>query len=868
MRSACGRQDSILFVRCRPLTAIKESRFFPGTFPMRYLHRSLRRVLAIIVSAVGLGAIPARSESNLLWNGGFHFQAFETSRDGGQNGSRTGSVPYWDQDTYGDAEVLRAPVNGVFRPQFAVDGLVVIHPGKSLRQLVLLHEAQLDHGDIVSLSVFGHQVKPGALRAAVCQMQLDDAAGEWSPAKFGQKDSRSFPRHARGELVRVEIGGSTSGSATDFELKIENARVTGAVIDDPARPGERANTLGVQVEFSNASDGDVWIYSPCLARGPIAQNRLPDQRELPDYYRHVPRTMNKLRRGEPLHVIVMGSSIDRASANPPLYLYDEDPRSAHFKEPVSSGDFLFDGKLVGHPEWTPFVGQWRHYFSFGGRLRQGLMRRYNYPIDRLLLNFMACDGSSIGESHSALETWSTLAEPPNPERNGQAAGPSWAQLHPAIFSRPEGPRPDLVIFGSGANEKIDGAEEVAVFEGAIRWFQRHYPGIEFVFCLWQNQEKGTAGGAMKDVALAYGIPFLDLGRELSLASRYISRLGFTPGDGHPQAAAHFLWGRLLERAFQPVDPMQAGLPQRHLPARVSPYAIGWEGDMKTYPDASPRVHDNAFILDDTVVNLWANSTEAKVSVLVDGKSSESPGFFSGSRLKPVKARDPRNSVFALGRLTLGDRHVVEVKGAGARIIAVDAKTALNRVWHGVGSRSWQLNELPVEAFASKWGAPYGAAKISLSPGRSMRLRWVGTDCSVAWAPASGAGTLVAKIDGVERLREPAGVPFTLASGRTAYLENRQGVRGLSYGVHELEIEAIGGPVAVLGAFTYDTRANLDGQHTLQGIAAPGDRVVFSTAFAAAPVVICSGGLQAQDVSREGITFSGEQTGSYQVTGEW
>ena len=125
---------------------------------------------------------------------------------------------------------------------------------------------------------------------------------------------------------------------------------------------------------------------------------------------------------------------------------------------------LFDGKLIGHPEWTPYYGQWRHYFSFGGRLRSALMRRFNYPIDRVLLNFMACDGSSIGESHSALEPWATLATPPNPENNGLAVGPGWEQLHPAIFSRPGGARPDLVIFGSGANEKIDGAEEVAVFD--------------------------------------------------------------------------------------------------------------------------------------------------------------------------------------------------------------------------------------------------------------------------------------------------------------------------------------------------------------------------------------------------------------------
>src|SRR5690606_14708924 len=126
---------------------------------------------------------------------------------------------------------------------------------------------------------------------------------------------------------------------------------------------------------------------------------LPTLRDLPDYYRHIPRTISKLRRGEPLHIVAMGSSIDRGSANPPMYLYDEDPQSAHFKEPLSNGDFLFDGTQVGHPEWSPYIGQWRHYFSYTGRMRLDLMRRYNYPIDKILLNYMACDGSAIGESH-------------------------------------------------------------------------------------------------------------------------------------------------------------------------------------------------------------------------------------------------------------------------------------------------------------------------------------------------------------------------------------------------------------------------------------------------------------------------------------
>jgi hypothetical protein len=817
--------------------------------------RALVRLAGCVVAAGLLTATGLAGSANLLWNGEFHFEAFEAARDDGKASSHSGSVPYWDQEGYGAAEVYRAPANGVFRPRFPVDGVVRLRPGKSLTQLVLLSEAELEADARVSLDVWGHQARPGALRATLCAMQLDDAPGEWSPVKFGQKDARTFPRHARGELVRVPVSSRDSEAASDFELKLAGVPLTGGL------------TLGVQVEFTNVSDDDAWIYAPCLSEGAEAQSRLPAQRALPDYYAHLPRTIARLRRGEPLHVIVMGSSIDRGSANPPPYLYDEDPHSAHFKEPISGADSLFDGQQVGHPEWNPYIGQWRHYFSFGGRLRRDLMRRFDYPIDRLLLNFMACDGSSIGEAHSALEPWATLALPPNPENNGQAAGRTWSELYPAVFARPEGARPDLVIFGSGANEKIDGAEEAAVFEGAIRWFQRRYPGVEFLVGMWSTQEKGTAAGAMKSVALAYGIPFLDVGRAVGLDARFAGKIGFSPGDEHPQAAAHYLWSRLLERAFEPVDPIATGVPQADLPARVSAETIGWEGEMRTYAADSPRLHRNAFVFDDAAVNLWADGTDAKVGVRIDGRPNTDPAFHNGSWLKPVKARNPRNSVFAIGRLSFGDRHIVEVEGAGVRLLAVDAKTALNRVWHGVESKSWDLGDTRPEAFVSEWGAPYGTTQVKLAVGATAQLRWVGTDCSVAWAPGAGCGVLVAKIDGQESLREPANVPFTLADGQPAYVEDRRGIRGLPFGVHELEVIARDGPVALLGAFSYDTRANLQGQRELQGWAAPGDRVEFSAPFAATPVVICQGGLEPKSVSREGIVFGGVASGAYRITGE-
>lgn len=737
---------------------------------------------------------------NLLLNSQFSFQSFDNSRSGQAQAFRTGSVPFWDQESYGDAEVFRAPRNGAFRPRFPVEGVVVLHPGKTLSQFGLLGEMELDNGDGVSLSVFGYQTKPGALRATISQMRLDNAPGEWSPAEFGQNDKRTFPKHARGELVPSDPRTADSGAENDFELKIENLKIVSQFKEAGDASNNLPNTVGLKVEFTNTSDADVWIYSPTLTRSAQAQNRVPALRALPDYYRYIPRTITKLRRGEPLHIVAMGSSIDRASANPPLYRYDEDPKSPTFKQPISKGDFLFDGNEVGRPELTPFIGQWRHYFSYTGRMRLELMRRWNYPVDKLLLNYMACDGSAIGESHSALQAWSSLALEPNPETNGQKAGQSWQELYPDVFARPEGPRPDLVIFGSGANEKIDGAEEVAAFEGAIRWFQHHYPNIEFVFCMWQNRESYTPNtGMLKDLALRYGIPYIDFGREFSLATRNVNSFALTPKDGHPQAAAHYIWGHMLAQAFQPVDPIAPGFAQQQLPEPISPYTRGWEGDMQTYEAGSPRIYQGkAFVLDDTVVNVWAHSKDKQTRGRVDG--TERPG----SRLLSMTRRDARNSTFMTGRLSLGDRHILEVTGTEAQIAAVDSKIAFGRERIGVEDARWQAANKSVQPFASQWGAPYGDKQIILQPGQKAVLKFHGDAVSVAWLDKTNGGKLLAKVDGALKWEQPTDQPFALASGESVLLENRKGILNLPPGEHELEVSAADGPVTLLGAFIYKT----------------------------------------------------------------
>jgi hypothetical protein len=760
----------------------------------------MKAISLILLTAALAGSTQAQMQTpqNLLLNGEFHFQSFDNSRDAKAVEYRSGSIPFWDQENYGDVEVIRAPRVDGFKPRFPVDGVAVLHPGKTLSQFALLSEMKIGDGDVVSLSVLGHQIKPGALQARVSQMRTDSEGGEWSPKDFGQSDVRAFPKMARGELIPSATQNAVSSAENDFEIKIENIKIVSSAKENPNDGSNATNTVGLKIEFTNTSDADVWVYSPCLTRSTPAVNRVPAARALPDYYRYLPRTISKLRRGEPLHIIAMGSSIDRASANPPLYRYDEDPKSKTYKQPLSKGDFLFDGAEVGHPEWTPTIGQWRHFFSYTGRMRLELMRRWNYPSNKILLNYMACDGSAIGESHSALQAWSTLSLPPNPETNGQSEGKSWQELYPAIFARPEGARPDLVVLGSGANEKIDGTDEIAAFEGAIRWYQHHYPNIEFVFCMWQNRESYTPNtGMLKDLSLRYGIPFIDFGREFDLATRDVNSYSLTPRDGHPQAGAHYIWGQQLAGAFQPTDPIKPGAPQQQLPERISEYTRGWEGEMQTYEAGSPRiVNEKAFVLDDTVVNLWSSSAQPTVGVLVDGQKR------SGSRLKPMLKRDPRNSVFATGALSLGDRHILELTDADGKIAAVDSKIAFGREQIAAADARWNIPNKKVEAFNSAWGAPYGSQKVVLNPGEKATLQFQGDVVSIAWLDDAGAGVLRAAIDGVETWKQPTNQPFVFADGKKVFLENRKGIRNLSPGAHTLEVTALEKPVTLLGAFVY------------------------------------------------------------------
>jgi hypothetical protein len=808
-------------------------------------------------------SIFSAAAENLLLNADFQFQSFTPSRTGKSEGFKAGSVPFWDQNAYGDVEVYRAPMNPVAPPTEPVDGVVVLKPGKSLRQFRLLGDLKVDVGEELAFSVDGHQKKAGSVRAEVFQNVLDEQSGEWKPSDFGKSDTKTYKKLARGELTPVLLASAEAKEEGDFSLSIPKVKIE-ASRGLPIPPSGQANIMGLEVVLTNTSDEDVMVYNPNLVRLGKDHNI---HTELPDDYRYLPRTMAKLRKGEPLHVIVMGSSIDRGSANPRLGLYNEDLKSPEFKQPLPGATNEFDGQMVDHPEWTPYFGWWQHYLNYGGRLRRALMRRFDYPIDRLLFNYMASDGSCISESHSALAEWANLVHPPDPSLNGHQKGKTWKELYPALFERPEGPRPDLVIFGSGANEQIDGPEEVAAFEGAIRWFQRHYPGVEFVFCILSSKEKRPAFNYLKDLSLHYGIPFIDISRTANLAQRGINPDALFPVDGHPQAVLHDLWARALESAFQPVDPMAPGLPQQHLPDRLNRNTIGWEGDVVPFNAGSPRIYrEKAFVLEDTVASLWATSSEKNVDVFVDGVSSKDPRWMNGSRLRPSRKNDPRNSTFVIGKLSLGDRHILEV-GEDARIAAVDSKAALNRTFLGVESGQWTL---PSKAapFASEWGHPYGTYRVELKAGQKASLEWIGTDCSVAWLSKDKGGKLSVKIDGAQKRVIPTDEPMVLGSKEVVHMENRAGILNLPYGVHKLEVEALDGSVDLLGLFQYDTRPNLKNQKEIKGMARPGGVISFSEPFRATPLVIPGNGVKIEDVSSHQIKFHQEsEPGVFQAIGE-
>lgn len=798
---------------------------------------------------------------NLLLNPYFEFHSFINHRDGIPISYSSKNVAFWNTDSWGNIEVMReSHVSTNIRPKFSTHNLVAISPGKKMWQFFTLPQAGLAHGDHVNLSVFCYQPGGDMLKAKIKLLKLDSQDGTWSPRTFGMTDNRTFPKHSRGELVVEKTFETSSSDAGNVVLKVENAEVVGQVSFGNRSNSNDMNTIGIQVEFENVDPADtVWIYYPSFT---VTRNELqpvPLARNMVPLYKHIPRTMQKLWKGEPIHIIIMGSSIDRGSANPNMYLYDEDPHSKSFKQPIAED--LFDGAKVEREDLDSYFGGWRHYFSYVGRLKLELMRKFNLTPDKICLNFMACDGSSIGEAHSGLEEYCSLSLPPDPEMNGQKSGESWKQLYPELFSRLEGPRPDLVIFGSGANEKTDTPDEVAVFEGMIRWIQRHYPDTEFLFAPFQNFGGYTSNsGDLQALSLRYQIPYLDYGKTIDDAARWCNRYALIPIDGHPQAAAHFLWFKQLENAFECWDPIVSGEAQLQLPDRLHNNSYGWEGEMETFDKTSKRLKENRFIFEDIAVNCWGKSDSERTVAYVDGVK------FQPHRSSPD--RDIRNSLFSYGNCKLGDRHILEIEGENAELTYVDSKICPNRQIFTVDNPRWNTLELENEHFDSKWGAPYGSKMVVLKPGNSIEIEIACTDISVAYVDQPKGGTLDILIDDQLRLSQPSNIPFIDTDNGVNFIENRKGILNLGFGLHKVRLEAKEASVEILGIFTYDKRPNFDSERRLTGVADGGETLEFTLPFKARPIVFCSGGLsvESENISKTKVKFSGT-SGYYECIGE-
>lgn len=817
------------------------------------------KLSVFLLASLLVGQAMASDMRNLLLNSAFDFHSFINHREGKAVSYSARNVACWNTDGAEDITVLRSSHidRNLHPPVFFRNG-VKIEPGKRMFQFFTLPEGELIPGAAISLKFYA---TPG-IRGTLRLLKFDSESGSWSPADFGLADKRTFPKHSRGELVvaeaaEVHIAEGESGPQAGV---VEDFRVRGSFSEKNESDSGAVFAAGVEVEFLNESSSPAWIFAPSLVKSQAAADALGELRETPEIYRHIPRTIQKLWKGEPVHIIVMGSSIDRGSANPPLYPYNEDSTSPDFKKPLCDAyDGAFSATMLGRPDIDEHFAQPRHYFSYGGRLKRELMIKFNLPAEKILLNFMAADGSCIGESHSGLQAYCDLSIPPNPERNGHKSGKTWQELYPGLFSRPGGARPDLVIYGSGANEKTDTPDEVAVFEGAIRYLQRNYPGTEFLFCMFQNLGGYTPNpGDLQALTLRYQIPFIDFGLIGDLVNTHSNRYAQVPSDGHPQAASHYLWFKQLEKAFECHDPVAVGQAQLQLPERIHPNTYGWEGEIRSYRSGSPRLfRPDAFIIDDTAFNCWASFEGEKSSVLVDGKEVGTPR-------RSFPSIDPRNSLFRFGNLTLGDRHVVELVAEAPQFTGFDAKVCPNRQFIGVSSPLWQGDHKAAPEYASQTGFPYGTHILTLESGQSVSIDAIGSDFSAVWVDAEGGGSLQAFIDGEEVFAVSTAEPFQFRDGTRLYLENRKGILDRPYGVHELKLTAQDGPVRLMGLFTYDKRSNRAHERVLRGYAVPGEIVVFHPPFKAIPLV--NSACPVEQIDRNQVKF-GNASGFYEIIGE-
>lgn len=737
---------------------------------------------------LGMGAsVALATESNLLVNPEFaHWQP---------NSGAAHYVAGWNTEEHGQIKALQTDQESQAR--------IELEPGAKVWQFFALPDVELDWKQApLSLAVEVAQQTPQALGVRLALLGVESAEGTWSPVDFpGVDDKRTFSKHGRGELIALAEVEARSSQKTGIEwVKAEGLVVDWEFTRQKESSAEFRNAVGIQVEFTNLSDQPIQLRNPVLVKSEKATTEYSEGRALPQWYRQIPRTIAKLQAGEPIYILTLGSSIDRGSANPRLYIYDENPQSPNYKQPLAN-DKPFNPELVQRPDLTGYLGWFQHYFMYTGRLRLELMRKYGYSVDGILLNVMACDGSSIGESHSGFADYAALKLDPAPGVNGHAAGKSWKELYPKHFAEGKHPVPDLVVFGHGHNERIDGKDEIAVFEGAIRWFQKHYPQVEFVNCMWIRTESDKLNESMPELCAHYGIPFIpvnELIRGLNQTSNYFA---LAPDGGHPQSAAHYLWFKQLEKAFEVGGELKEPLPQKHLPERMNPYSYLWEGEMIRFEQGNPRLVENRMmIVEDGPFNVWAahDAKNENMQIAINGEIVKDSG-----RGRNSPSIDLRNSAFVYGRLAVGERHIFELIGENPRLVGVDNKVAPAKQFFPAGDAAWQTGAVAAD-WESAWGYPYGNKIYTLKAGETAKIALSAEVISVAWVDEENGGAFEAIVDGETVWSQQTNVPFMSQDGNSHYIENRRAIPLKDEARRELTIRALDGEVKILGVYGYST----------------------------------------------------------------
>ena len=74
---------------------------------------------------------------------------------------------------------------------------------------------------------------------------------------------------------------------------------------------------------------------------------------------------------------------------------------------------------------------------------------------------------------------------------------------------------------------------------------------------------------------------------------------------------------------------------------------------------------------------------------------------------------------------------------------------------------------------------------------------------------------------------------------------------------------------MLGIFSYDTRPNKERERVVNGIAAPGEKVVFIPPFKATPVIHAFSGLKLREATPDHALFEAQDktAGSFMAIGE-